>query len=92
MSSPSSPATSSAASRAKVVPKTKKKPPPPSPSPATSERSPASFLLSAQAQAISSDSEGSLDDIVFDNTGALRFSFLFFPLLQTLLISSFFFV
>ena len=69
MSSASSPAASSAASRAKAVPKTKKKPPPPSPSSATSQQSPSSFLLSAQAQAISSDSEGSLDDIVFDNTG-----------------------
>jgi hypothetical protein len=59
---------SSAVARAKAAPKTKKKPPSPASAP-TSAKAPTSFLLSMQAPTISSDSEGSFDDIVFDNTG-----------------------
>ena len=62
---------SSAAARAKAVPKTKKKQQEPSrasraPAPA---QFPANLLLANQVPTISSDSDGSIDDIVFDNTG-----------------------
>ncbi len=65
--SPSSFASSSAA-RAKVVPKTKKKPPPTSLSAAPAQ-TPVKHFLVGQVPTISSDSDGSIDDIVFDNTG-----------------------
>ena len=69
MDSPSSSIASSAAARAKAVPKTTKKLHLPSNPSTSAQQSPSSVLLAAQAPTISSDSEGSLDDIVFDNTG-----------------------
>lgn len=60
---------SSASARVKAVPKTKKKPTSSSPSCTPAQQSPVSLLLAAQVPAISSDSEGSLDDVVFDSTG-----------------------
>jgi hypothetical protein len=68
--SPNSPA-SSAAARAKAVPKTKKKPQPLSHTPAPAQI-PVNHLFANQAPTISSDSDGSIDDIVFDNTGMRR--------------------
>jgi hypothetical protein len=72
MDPPSSSIASSAAARAKAVPKTTKKLHPSSHSSPSAQQSPVSVLLAAQAPTISSDSEGSLDDIVFDNTGMFR--------------------
>ena len=60
---------SSASARVKAVPKTKKKPTSSSPSSTPVQQSPVSLLLAAQVPAISSDSDGSLDDVVFDSTG-----------------------
>ena len=59
---------SSAAARAKAVPKTKKKQQEPTRAPAPAQF-PANLLLANQVPTISSDSDGSIDDIVFDNTG-----------------------